>query len=602
VICPIVHVARLEVREEALNIMKISDPLISLVVAFFFFVLVEEALADKLRIYGVEFPLEEGVDVGGGLVELSLPGGKKLVSSESVEEAVVEAYLGREGSPIPSGARQFTPKDLATIAQNAAKERNVTAVGRALLIIIELLPAGSHQFQELVDFISQTSLDSSTVFAPILLQKQIWEKFPAVAVHILRQTTILSQPRLIEQIAPSLSHMSHALQIEFEVAIFMEVLVKDFEAAQALLELLDAGEVQDSQREMLRKIVKSTHDADSGENILVTVIQEAQKDAGIWKRIRLKVAEGLPEAVSNLVQEGSLREAFELVAVSQFQDRTPKSHDAVNNALNAAIHNAKDFQLTPQLSVLLKKFSEIDQKIRHAYVDVLKNKIILLVEQREPVQLEVYWRYLLEVNPDPSSINDDLRYYIAQSFIKDPLAGTEAFLTDSLKSLSLRQKLSLRLLKLYQEFPFLETVGILLFIIIISFILYRRWQSSLWRSRGEASTRTTQVIDNPFEQEQSRRTVSRFAGASSMKIQDPRVQEYDECLGILGLKRGASVKEIKATYRTLVKTQHPDLAGGRASKNSTEGFMKLKDAYDRLLELESDATFTAVKNGLVQSV
>lgn len=58
---------------------------------------------------------------------------------------------------------------------------------------------------------------------------------------------------------------------------------------------------------------------------------------------------------------------------------------------------------------------------------------------------------------------------------------------------------------------------------------------------------------------------------------------------VLGLNAGASIQEIKAAYRTLVKTHHPDRFANEAPeqvKIAHERFLKIQDAYELLNKLK----------------
>jgi hypothetical protein len=63
---------------------------------------------------------------------------------------------------------------------------------------------------------------------------------------------------------------------------------------------------------------------------------------------------------------------------------------------------------------------------------------------------------------------------------------------------------------------------------------------------------------------------------------------------VLGLRHGAVLTEVKASYRRLAKIYHPDLAGG-----STEKFQELSDAYEVLLKRVDDRppVVPTVRNG-----
>ena len=56
---------------------------------------------------------------------------------------------------------------------------------------------------------------------------------------------------------------------------------------------------------------------------------------------------------------------------------------------------------------------------------------------------------------------------------------------------------------------------------------------------------------------------------------------------LLGLKKGATKDDIKAAYRRLAKTYHPDKLSGvddAIKKIAEEKFREIKDAYENLIK------------------
>ena len=62
-------------------------------------------------------------------------------------------------------------------------------------------------------------------------------------------------------------------------------------------------------------------------------------------------------------------------------------------------------------------------------------------------------------------------------------------------------------------------------------------------------------------------------GRQRRQESDPRAEAF----GILGLRPGASLKEVKAAHRRLVKRHHPDVGG------AVETFRRIDAAYRQLM-------------------
>ncbi len=61
----------------------------------------------------------------------------------------------------------------------------------------------------------------------------------------------------------------------------------------------------------------------------------------------------------------------------------------------------------------------------------------------------------------------------------------------------------------------------------------------------------------------------------------------EECYQILGLKVGATLEEVKTSYRILARQYHPDVNPG--DERSHDRFIQLNQAYHRLLEVAQPA-------------
>lgn len=68
-----------------------------------------------------------------------------------------------------------------------------------------------------------------------------------------------------------------------------------------------------------------------------------------------------------------------------------------------------------------------------------------------------------------------------------------------------------------------------------------------------------------------------------------------ECYGLLGLKEGASIAEIKSSYRRLARKYHPDVNPGDAQAQTK--FIAITEAYQFLLEaIKTQDTHQAVNS------
>ncbi|KAG2580539.1 chaperone protein dnaJ 11, chloroplastic-like [Panicum virgatum] len=67
---------------------------------------------------------------------------------------------------------------------------------------------------------------------------------------------------------------------------------------------------------------------------------------------------------------------------------------------------------------------------------------------------------------------------------------------------------------------------------------------------------------------------------------------------VLGLRAGATVREIKAAYRRLARERHPDVAG--AAPGAAAEFVRLHDAYATLSDPDSRARYDHDRGGVAR--
>lgn len=90
-----------------------------------------------------------------------------------------------------------------------------------------------------------------------------------------------------------------------------------------------------------------------------------------------------------------------------------------------------------------------------------------------------------------------------------------------------------------------------------------------------------------FAQFQSEFRRQGYQRASGRRQQPPRFDELKNAYDVLGIPKGSTEAEVKKAYRTLVKKYHPDKVshlGPEYVRIANEKFVKIKDAYDRIME------------------
>ena len=127
----------------------------------------------------------------------------------------------------------------------------------------------------------------------------------------------------------------------------------------------------------------------------------------------------------------------------------------------------------------------------------------------------------------------------------------------------------------------------ILWVLIPSIIILMMW----FRSRAGILLGSDHPSETPPEEDDDDESdrPSGFA-ITGARMMSPSMQEYNRCLQALGLKPGASLRQVKSHYRTLIKKVHPDL-NRNLSAVEKERFVTLTKMYDRLIELRRELKF-----------
>nr|CAB3481658.1 unnamed protein product [Digitaria exilis] len=102
-----------------------------------------------------------------------------------------------------------------------------------------------------------------------------------------------------------------------------------------------------------------------------------------------------------------------------------------------------------------------------------------------------------------------------------------------------------------------------------------------------APLRVPAPLGTPFRPNPSK--PSRIRCAAAVAAAAPAPPPAATLYEVLGLRAGATVREIKAAYRRLARERHPDVAG--AAPGAAAEFVRLHDAYATLSDPDSRARY-----------
>jgi hypothetical protein len=271
---------------------------------------------------------------------------------------------------------------------------------------------------------------------------------------------------------------------------------------------------------------------------------------------------------------------FELMA-RIFEILQPGEHEAL-----------QDGQVVTKLQAL----AQSDETLRQQYLAFLDNQASYLYDLKNSSALQGILSTVRELRPDPDRGNDHIRILLTHIYLsREMKAAAQHMVAEIQTGVSFFQRVRFFAGGLYAIprwggalVALLVAFGLLL---LLPKLLRKKgisWTTlitrlvpkvpSKSRKRGSSSsTSSEQGEERLFVQQQSK----------SLPALNPRLAEYTRILTLFGLRPTATLKEIKAAYRSAVKSAHPD-AQSSGSGVVSEGFIRLTASYDRLLELRRE--------------
>lgn len=282
--------------------------------------------------------------------------------------------------------------------------------------------------------------------------------------------------------------------------------------------------------------------------------------------LRSVLSDGLHELARQALNKGRFRDVLQVLSVIDVNQVTPATHEIAAEAIEkGAAEGITVNELLSDLPValMLRGLAQSNQKLATKYLQILEESVGHgQADVADPVYSEI-----LKIRPDPNVANDNLRYSLAVRALWHGDRG------------SARQLIQTRSSKL-GVFKRLQLFALGYFISV--FVLYPALLVIALVSGLAVLRARAQKIEQ--DKETARRVVERtsgFKGGGELGGSENRL-EYLGLLREFGLVPEATLREIKAMYRSKVKVHHPDTAG---VEHASDDFLQMNEKYERLLEL-----------------
>ena len=287
--------------------------------------------------------------------------------------------------------------------------------------------------------------------------------------------------------------------------------------------------------------------------------------------------DALLEKINRYIQQGSGDRALELLAQLDWSKRTPRIHQLTTDAISKLPQESPAIFEQGQVKDYLVFISEKDPVIRENLIRTLESSIEF--NRSDFPVANSFMKMLKLIRPDPNSLNDHLRIAIAQDlYAQNKDSSARLFLADA-SQVGILNRVSLAFARMKANlFAILAILlSIIVLFICVGFFLNRR-----------ALRKITRIIDVHdelgLEEDPDRRVFVTARGVKSEHSKYP--YEYISAVYELGLSADASMKEIKAAFRSKMKGIHPDAV--QSQQRDTDEFIHIKQVYERILALRKE--------------
>ena len=538
--------------------------------------------AATVEVFGSKLKVDSFEKTGGGSVRIGIFGSERIVAENEIASYVLERYVENNSAP------SISLLDIQEIIKKALAVEDVESAASGLLLILshpksELSsleffldeigadPQAGNMFKKVVssEHINNLVLNGEQV-APVLyriaLQDPQWVKKEGLRsfYKFLDQNKKYFEEQFIKTLLNPQSSEGQKILTIME-SLFGEddklqrKLTQLFENVQALRNALNNGD--------LTKVfsILPFSDPNKRSNTL---------ESGVLSEIVFKEIEKL---------HGSIAYADILLILSRiYRDKqTPRTREILLDSISHI--NSRNYAVleNPDVRNMLEVFAAGDEEFKKAYILALEKCIYGLVDENQMGVTDKLFDGLLAIRPDPDARNDKIRILHTKKFLR---SGQEKAALEKLSSvqtdLSWSDKVWFALYRFTYKTPIWIYVTLVICMgmlaIFTRYLYYQREEKKHrhWREMGWV---------NGWESTEGRGFVLQELRSNI----DPVIQEYYKCLDILGLKPGATVREVKSAYRKKMKEVHPDLNVGEEEESAKE-VIHIRKSYERLLEMEKD--------------
>jgi hypothetical protein len=520
------------------------------------------AWADSYSIYGTTIAVDSIATVDASSVKVTIRGESRIIPKSEQNHFIMERLVSDPGM-----IRRIGTEQLAKIVENALKAEDVKSATLSFVALVEQEGTADSLFEGLV--INVARLPKFVAFVAEVVAKLNSRANLGGVVRLLAAAPLED----FGQIAPRgaaffsensvpLKSLLHKRYIELISAKSYDAAEKTWVVAKQLFPNDSALSEFAGQRNLVTETLLATRNLD-----LVRIAELRHNPIFVsapW--LKGVFSDGLHELARQALNKGRFREVLQILSTVDINQITPATHELADEAIAKGVLNglrAAELLGDIPVALMLRALSQGNPKLARSYSDILDAS----AREAGAPAVGSLLSELLKIRPDPNPANNELRYSLAINALwRGDRAAAHEMLLASKTPLGVFRKIKLFVLGYFVS-PWLLYPGGLLVLFSLGFALLKSRALRIEAQKAEA-----------------RRIIERTSGFhGSGGIGSEMRLEYLGLLRDFGLPPEASIKEIKAMYRSKVKVHHPDAAGG--GDQASDDFLRMNEKYERLLQL-----------------
>jgi hypothetical protein len=268
--------------------------------------------------------------------------------------------------------------------------------------------------------------------------------------------------------------------------------------------------------------------------------------------------------------------------------RTLETISLTTSQLNEANTETEKAILNPAVSQYLNELSSLNINFRDFYINFIQKLATYLLKNNQPDRLQLLLGVLASINPDPHIINDRIRLDLANHYIRrgnkelglaiyNRLQGGLPFWENSKWAIIMfwhKNNVLFLAIVLIPTFLLIATIGLIIKNSNINKQLNEQYRFKGFDCDDETSTDDENNNDRPL-----------FVKKGLSQHLTPIAQEYAHLIKLFSIEADSDVALIKSAYRAKIKSLHPDINTKNKTGKEVQEIMKIKQAYERLLEI-----------------